>query len=328
MKLSSRFFGLNRYQKTAIITVIFTFVLIFIGGLVRASGAGLGCPDWPRCFGQWIPPLTASGLPAGFDPAEFNVFKTWMEYANRLVGVLIGFLITLTFIFSFSYYRQKPVVFYSSAAAFLLVLFQGWLGGQVVRSGLSEWVITIHMLVALIIVNVLMFAAFKSMSGKIQLKLTAQSKNTLLIVAGLLLLATLAQVAFGTQVREAIDAANRSNPFLDRALWIYEVGWIDQLHRTFSWVVLILSASLIYFHQRAGITGLPYKLSFIVMALVLSQFIIGIVLAYLGMPPAFQVLHLWGASVLVGAEFLYILIVNESRKVPIHELHGINPEVK
>ncbi|MEX1135252.1 MAG: COX15/CtaA family protein [Balneolales bacterium] len=319
MNLSRRFSGLNRYQKTAVITVFFTFLLIFIGGLVRASGAGLGCPDWPRCFGQWIPPLSASDLPAGYNPEEFSVFKTWMEYVNRLVGVLIGFLITLTFFFSFAYFSKKPVVFYSSVIAFILVLFQGWLGGQVVQSGLSEWLITIHMLVALLIVNVLMYASFKAMSDRFKLELPPKANNKLLLIAGLLLFSTLFQVAIGTQVREAIDAVKHANPLLERALWIYEIGWIDQLHRTFSWIVLILSATLIYYHQKTGITNLPYNLSLAIVVLVISQFVIGIVLAYLGMPPVFQVLHLLGASLLVGVEFLYILVVNESKKVPNQE---------
>ena len=303
---------MNRYQKTATFTIIATFALIFIGGLVRASGAGLGCPDWPTCFGQWIPPVSAAELPAGYNPAEFSVFKTWMEYFNRLVGVLIGFLITLTFVFSFSYYKNKPAVFYSSAAAFILVLFQGWLGGRVVQTGLSEWVITIHMLVALIIVNVLIYAWFKSMSDSIKITMPEKAKGVLVSLAVLMLFITLIQVAFGTQVREAIDTVSRSNPSLERTLWIYQVGWIDQLHRTFSWVVLISSALLIYYHQKFSIKGLPYTLSLAIMGMIIAQFLVGIVLAYLGMPPAFQVIHLWLASVLVGSQFLYIMIVNES----------------
>ncbi|MEX1121944.1 MAG: COX15/CtaA family protein, partial [Balneolales bacterium] len=225
MNLYSEFTSLNRYQKTAIITVIFTFILIFVGGLVRASGAGLGCPDWPRCFGQWVPPVSASDLPAEFKASEFNVLKTWTEYINRLIGVLIGFLITLTFFFSFSYYKKKPIIVYSSAVAFVLVLFQGWLGGQVVQSGLSEWLITIHMLVALLIVNVLMYATVKSMNEKFKISMPPKAQNKLLIVASLLLLATLLQVTLGTQVREAIDSVSRGGMQIDRALWIYEIGW-------------------------------------------------------------------------------------------------------
>ncbi|MEX0686648.1 MAG: COX15/CtaA family protein [Balneolales bacterium] len=313
MNLPFRFNELNRYQKTAILTVFATFTLIFIGGLVRASGAGLGCPDWPKCFGQWVPPLSASELPGSYDPSEFSVFKTWMEYFNRLVGVLIGFLITLTFYFSFSYFKEKPVVFYSSGAAFVLVLFQGWLGGRVVQSGLSEWLITIHMLVALVIVNVLIYATYKSISDKIRFSLSPKAKKQLLIIAGSMLLVTLIQVAFGTQVREAIDTISRGDNSIDRANWIYNIGWIDQLHRTFSWVVLILSATSIYFHQRLAVFGTLYILSLVILGLIIAQFVMGIILAYLGMPPVFQILHLWGASLLIGTQFIYFMLIYESK---------------
>src|SRR5690625_6952131 len=77
---------LNLFQKSAIITVISTVGVILMGSLVRASGAGLGCPDWPRCFGMWIPPMTAAELPPQYDATLFNPLHTWLEYINRLTG--------------------------------------------------------------------------------------------------------------------------------------------------------------------------------------------------------------------------------------------------
>ena len=158
----------NTYQKVALTTVGATIFLIFVGGLVRASGAGLGCPDWPKCFGMWIPPLSAAELPAAYDASAFNVYKTWTEYINRLIGVVIGLLIMATFALSFRYRKVKPSITISSGTAFILVLVQGWLGGQVVATGLDEWLITLHMILAMIIMLTLIYAVFKASSAQLQ----------------------------------------------------------------------------------------------------------------------------------------------------------------
>ena len=84
------------FSKFAFLSTVATYIVIFAGGLVRVSGAGLGCPDWPKCFGGWVPPLTASQLPPGFDSQTFNFTLAWIEYVNRLMGVLLGMLIVLT----------------------------------------------------------------------------------------------------------------------------------------------------------------------------------------------------------------------------------------
>jgi heme A synthase len=79
-----------------------------VGGLVRASGAGLGCPDWPRCFGSWIPPLSAADLPARFDPALFKPTLMWTEYLNRLLGMTVGLMILATTISAWRHHRREP----------------------------------------------------------------------------------------------------------------------------------------------------------------------------------------------------------------------------
>lgn len=307
---------LNNYQITAITTVIATLLLILVGGLVRASGAGLGCPDWPKCYGLWIPPTTVSEVPSGFNIAEFNAIKTWTEYINRLIGVLIGLLITATFVQSIRYRKEKVSITVASGAAFVLVIFQGWLGGQVVRSGLSEWIITIHMMVAMVIVGLLVFAMFQAMSGQIGLKLALKDKKMLFGWSVALLIITMIQMGLGTQVREAIDVISRSGMFPDRTGWIAEVGLIDDIHRSFSWLVLISSVYIVWYNRKHAISTYFTKLGVWVFALVVSQVVVGVVLAYGGMPAAFQVLHLFGSALLVCA---ILLMVFSARSALTHK---------
>jgi heme a synthase len=313
MALRSLFKGLNRFQKTALVTIGVTFLLIFIGGLVRATGAGLGCPDWPRCFGLWIPPTSVAGLPDAYDPEQFNVFKTWMEYVNRLVGVLVGFLILLTFVFSVRHMRRTPSVFAGATAALLLVLFQGWLGGQVVQSGLQSGMITIHMVVAVLILNVLVWTWFRSVKERVRYSLGSRARRNLIVTLFVLLTVIIVQVVFGSQVREALEMVKAVYPGMDRNLRMEQVGSIDMIHRTFSWLVLAFVLLFQYLAIRhGGETPLPF-LAGLTTAAALLQMLLGAALVYLGIPPAAQVFHLWIAAIMTAVPFLALLVVLRSR---------------
>ncbi|MDR8393207.1 COX15/CtaA family protein [Aliifodinibius sp. S!AR15-10] len=299
----------NTYQKTAITTVGATIFLIFVGGLVRAAGAGLGCPDWPKCFGMWIPPTSVAELPSQFDASQFNVFKTWTEYLNRLVGVVIGLLITATFLLSFQYRKKEPHVFYSSAAAFVLVLVQGWLGGQVVMTGLDEWLISLHMVLAMIIMTVLLYAVFKATSTDLKIKVKPKIQK-ILFWSGLgLLVLTMVQLVLGTQVREAIDIIKNSVNPPPRQLWIQQVGFTDEIHRSFSWALFILGGVVLYFSKWRSESKLVNKLGLSIFGLILFQILVGTGLYYLGMPPVYQVFHLVGVAFLICAEVLFLLVL-------------------
>lgn len=302
---------LNLYQKTAITTVIATILLILVGGLVRAAGAGLGCPDWPQCFGMWIPPTTAAELPAGYDVSLFNPFHTWLEYVNRLIGVLIGLLITATFIISFKYRKKDPVVTVASGIAFVLVLFQGWLGGQVVRSGLHAGMITIHMVVAMLILSTLLYASFRAMNERLQMEISPDVKKNLLWLGGGIFLLTMIQMVLGTQVRESVDFAKNVLE-LPRESWIDSMGLIYAVHRSFSWLVVILAIGLLYYNQKKEVPSRLQTTGWVIAALILFQILLGVGMERLGMPGAFQVLHLVSIAILICAELLFMLMARFS----------------
>ena len=186
----------RRFRFVGIMTVIAVYLLILVGGIVRSTGSGMGCPDWPKCFGSWIPPTQAGQLPPNYKEiytaqrvaknqklartlqrmgfaqvagsifahptqyieTDFNPVKTWIEYVNRLLGALIGVFVFLTVIYAMPYWRRERTVFWLALASFLLTGVQGYLGSLVVSTNLLPVMVTVHMALALVIVALLLYA--------------------------------------------------------------------------------------------------------------------------------------------------------------------------
>jgi len=285
MLLSRR---LSSFQRLALATTVTTYFLILVGGLVRASGAGLGCPDWPKCFGHWIPPSSAADLPPQFDPSLFNATLMWTEYLNRLLGVTVGFLILATVVSAWRHHRHEPRILWTTVAALLLTGFQGWLGGRVVAHELAAWIVTAHLIVALVIVQLLLYAtvrAWRKTGGPLSPLIAA------------LIVATMLQIGLGAQVRGAVDVAIDAGTARDAA--IAAAGLLDHLHRSLAMLVLA-GAFLVVFVLRS-------KWSYVTLGLAALQVALGMSLVYVSLAPATQVAHLTIASLLLGAETVLLL---------------------
>ena len=292
---------LTSFQRLALWTTAITYLLILVGGLVRASGAGLGCPDWPRCFGSWIPPASAANLPPEFDPSQFNRTLMWTEYLNRLLGVTVGFSILATAVSAWRHHRREPRILWTTIAAFLLVGYEGWLGGRVVAHELAPWIVTAHLIVAIVIVQLLLYASFTSFE-----KETARSAGWPFIA---LIAITLLQAGFGTQVRGNIDDAIDNGTARDLAL--STVGRLDFIHRDLAFVVLV-GATLLTLRLLSRKSPLV-SWGYLVLALAVTQIALGAYMAYGSLVPAAQVGHLTIASLLLGAEtVLWLMARRES----------------
>lgn len=288
------------FQRLAITTTALTYLLIAVGGLVRASGAGLGCPDWPRCFGSWIPPTSAAALPPEFDAALFNPTLMWTEYLNRLLGVSIGIAIFATTVSAWRRHRRAPRILWPTVAALLLTGYQGWLGGRVVAHELAPWIVTAHMLVALVIVQLLLWATVESLiaarpaAARIPLGLTrfgwaAWAATALLLV----------QVGIGTQVRGAVDDALVELP---RTGVIASIGVLDLWHREFAAVVALAVFGLWAWAWIGHAAHAPLRhTASAALGAVVVQIAAGMALTGFALPPAAQVIHLTGSSLLLGA---------------------------
>ncbi|MEM7367019.1 MAG: COX15/CtaA family protein [Bacteroidota bacterium] len=304
---------MSQYRIIAGLTIGAVVLLIFVGGVVRMTGSGMGCPDWPTCFGQWIPPTDISELPAdyktqfqvqGKEIADFDPFKTWVEYLNRLLGVLIGLFAIATAIAGF---RLKGKTFSRlrifSGLGLALVIIQGGIGAYVVRTDLHTGVVTLHMLIAILIVAVLIAGFLSSYPDQTIPSLPKQLKG---LGIGLLVL-TLVQIIFGTQVREAVDTVAIELGEGARGQWLAEIGSTYQIHRYFYYAVVggLLVFSL---RLRPYLDRLPGAKVLIIslLGLVLTEILIGIGMHHFSIPPVLQPLHLMLATMIFSLEFALI----------------------
>ncbi len=327
---------MRAFRRLSLSTLVAVYILILVGGVVRSTGSGMGCPDWPKCFGQWIPPTSVNDLPADYkqtyaahrqkknerfaryltsfgmentaisilnDPSilhenDFNPTKTWIEYVNRLVGVVIGFLIFSVFVASIRFWKTDRTLTIIALCAFVLVGFQGWIGSIVVSTNLMPWTITVHMFLALVIVALLIYLVHQSNYGRE----INSSLGFWWLIASMAVL--LVQILLGTQVREAID---RVAAVASRDAWISTLGGEFVIHRSFSWIVLILHVSLIL-KLRKTQGSKVFALTLIL--LILGTILTGMGMAYFGVPPFLQPVHLLLATATFGMQFLFLLKLN------------------
>uniref|UniRef100_UPI004047B0D7 COX15/CtaA family protein n=1 Tax=Roseivirga sp. TaxID=1964215 RepID=UPI004047B0D7 len=331
------------FRQFSAVTVIAVYLLILIGGIVRSTGSGMGCPDWPKCFGSWVPPTDVSQLPADYkadytqqrveknkkvvsyltafgfndlayqienDPnilkeEDFNAVKTWIEYVNRLIGAVIGLLIFGTFVLSLKYWKSDRAITVLSFLAFVLVGFQGWIGSIVVSTNLLHWMITVHMLLALVIVGLLIYVFYRSKRSDLKISLDHPKRTYALLIVCTVL--TTIQIVLGTQVREAIDVVSEN---LARVDWINNLGLEFKIHRTYSILLLVLHVivvqKLVVRSKVETILKFPVRFLF---AIVVIEILTGVIMAYFGVPAAIQPIHLLLGTLIVGVQYYVLLLV-------------------
>ncbi len=311
-----------RFRRLGTLTIFAVYLVILAGGIVRASGAGMGCPDWPTCFGQWVPPTHESQLPTnyheiyaarGYENTDFNPLKTWTEYTNRLIGATTGILILLTAWSSRIYLKTDKTIFYLALSVFFLVGFQGWLGSAVVASNLKPLMITLHMLLALFIVALLIYAIARSQKSLLATIdsswLTPRFKLVLKIAMGM----TLLQVAMGTQVRETVDYIAHQHGYIDRQYWRDSFPIIFYVHRSFSAIILFTNLWLVWqIVKQAGKNSLLSRMAYVLTGLIVTAILAGVSLDRLGFPAVAQPVHLLMANLIFGAQFFIFICLNYS----------------
>ncbi len=336
------------FQKLTKTALILVYLVIVAGALVRMTGSGMGCPDWPRCFGYYIPPTdikelmwspnhefnkgqviikdeklwvaketftTADTYDAAkwdaytkHDYAVFNPVHTWVEYLNRLIGALAGVAVFFMAVASFGFWRKKTSIILWSWLAVFMMGFQAWLGATVVYSVLNPVKITIHMVMALVIVAVLLYILDKSKA----LNYTSVSYKKdrffkYLLIASLAI--TLIQVVLGTEVRQFVDERVKMLGYDNMNLVMDSPIIQFYFHRTFSFVVFGIN---LWLYLRNRKLNLGYTKTTWVLWLLGIEILSGVAMYYLDFPFGMQTTHLVVASVLFGVQ--YYMILESSRK--------------
>lgn len=334
------------FLKSAKTALILTYLVIFAGAFVRLTGSGMGCPDWPKCFGYYIPPTEEKELlftpgkqydkgqviikdetllvakadftsKSGFDAANwekytkhdyaiFNPLHTWVEYINRLCGALAGIACVITFILSFRFWKENKKLILLSFLICILMGFQAWLGKTVVDSALNPFKITIHMLAALLIVAFELIVIY-SVQKKRKRHFLNQKFNWLLIFS---LILTITQIVLGTTVREEVDTISKTGA--PEILWLQNPGIAFYFHRSFSIVVFFINFYLFLLNRKhyLGFSKMKW-----VMQLIFIEIISGIAMYYFDFPFGTQTIHIVLASILFGVQFYIILESNPKKAI-------------
>ena len=330
----------SKFHKLTKLSLLLVYLVIIAGAFVRMTGSGMGCPDWPKCFGFYVPPTEVSQIlfkenndysrgqmilyneeellvaKSDFtsddfinlnnwevyekhDYVIFNPVHTWIEYINRLIGAVSGIPILIFTIISIIYFKKFRHLTLISIITLIAMGFQAWLGKTVVDSNLATYKITLHMLMALFIVALLIYMVYYG--GKSFIKTNKTFKY--LILFGLFL--TLIQIVLGTQVRQLVDEQAKLFVY-DKSMWLNDVPFIYEYHRTFSILVISINMALFLINKKLQL-GNNY-INYVMLLIVLEIFT-GASMFYFDFPFGTQTAHLVFASIIFGLQF-YILLQN------------------
>ena len=316
------------------------------------TGSGMGCPDWPKCFGKYIPPTSITEIPEDYkehyievrktknhklaqmirplgwteladqisnDPSiyeetDFIWQRTWIEYLNRLAGALLGLLLLLSLWASLVHWKEKCSIPLTVFGIIIVTGFQGWMGSVVVSTNLLPGVLTAHMLLAFLVIAGLIYLYVKTASGMRALP-TLTMGNTMRYALMTLIGLTLVQVLLGTQVRQQIDVIAKSLEHTQRELWIGQLDWIFKVHRSFSILLLIGNGWICcQIFKYLHHYNAVFIASIHLAVFVGIATISGVVMAYLAVPSWAQPLHLFLSCLIFGTQvYLYSVLGRKTR---------------
>jgi cytochrome c oxidase assembly protein subunit 15 len=293
------------------IVLIFVFLVIIAGGIVRTTRSGMGCPDWPHCYGKLIPPLSVNDLPADYKKyldkqdidKEYNPVHAWVEYVNRLITGMLGILLVIHVGWSFKkFFRTRQVICWLSCLFLVGTLFEAWLGKVVVDTNLAVVKITLHMLGALFLAIIPVIILHKLDDDKVV------HDKKLPTVTTIALIILLIQIIIGTDVREQVDEVSKALNYQQRETWLQQLNAVFDIHKILAVITSVLVITV--FWRSLSYVPLQRKGLFLLL-IVLLLMAAGISLASFNIPAFIQPIHLLLSSILFVALFAFRLTIKK-----------------
>ncbi|CAN5867128.1 COX15/CtaA family protein [soil metagenome] len=334
------------FLRLAAITLVVLYLVIFAGSVVRATGSGMGCPDWPKCFGYYIPPTDPSQVEfhenhaykksqmiivndtlwraesdftsaTNFDHAnwekypvhdyaKFYVRQTWIEYINRLTGALSSFFMTLLLFVAVLRVKRDWKTLAILLMGMAVLAFVIWLGKEVVDKNLASQTITFHMMSSIVLLGVVIFTSTRVRILSGLLEKHLIGKKLKVLLVFAIIL-TISQIIFGTQVRQQIDAINIKMEGLSRETWIGKLNSFYPFHQVVAIVIVLLNAALFFLFRKTNPQGRTKKLMFGILLVMLTEYGVGVFIHNFAIPAFAQPIHLLLAMILFGIQFALLV---------------------
>ncbi|MFZ6774132.1 COX15/CtaA family protein [Undibacterium sp. SXout7W] len=310
----------NKYRKLVTVTMVLTFELIMFGAFTRLTDSGLGCPDWPGCYGQANPLQSHEAISAAevaMPHGPVTLTKAWIEMVHRYLAMSVGVLIIVQLFFAWTQRSKLPGALKLAGVLLFAVCLQGAFGAWTVTLKLQPVIVTTHLLLGIILLALLAASVEQQRPAK-----EARGAGTLIAPATVALLVIFIQIALGGWVSTNYAALACHDYPLCNGKWLPDMDmghgfslWrplgqtrdgmylpftalvaIQWVHRSFAVLVLGLVAWVGW--KALAVKGFEQLGKYILM-MILLQFLIGVSTVYFSWPLLLAVLHNGGAAMLV-----------------------------
>ena len=313
----------------------------------------MGCPDWPKCFGSYVPPTKLSQLPEGYEQVfqqkrlekvqrfaallkstgfsdlatqlkedryvnkmhAFNPFNTWVEYLNRLLGVVVGLLILIQMWWSLKVRGKGITIPYLGIAIFVITVLQGLVGAVVVATNLIPFTISIHMVLALAIVLMITILVYRTGRFDLKEELNQVNLKGLLALSAVLLVGMVIQLWMGLEIRQGVDLLVAEHGESWRLNLKSAFQGVFYFHRSFS---LLLASGILFLGYRLHRSSLSLtikRMGYALGGFVILEVLAGAIMFYFNIPSILQPVHMTLSVLMIGFIFHIMLYFRDFNRV-------------